>query len=103
VAGFLHVHKEAVMTTITDQTVLDVKAATNYVEIAASYVHDGWAKLAAGDLDGLEDLEQATTWLGLARDYCQIARQPKLYEPIQEISDLVSRLQLVRGQASMAS
>jgi hypothetical protein len=79
---------------LTDQTVLDIKAATSYVDIAVSYVHDGWAKLAEGDLDGIGDLDQARVWLGLARDYCQLARQPKLYEPIQQIAGLIARLSL---------
>lgn len=75
---------------ITDQTVLDVKTATNYVDIAASFLHDGWAKLLANEVeDGLADLEHARTWLGLARDYCQMARQPALYDEISAMERLM--------------
>lgn len=71
---------------LSDQVVADVATANGFVDVAIAHIHDGWAKVMAGELEaGCAEMEQARTWLARAIEYLQLARQPRLYDPIRDI------------------
>ncbi len=70
---------------LTEQVLADVATADSFIELASSYIKAGWLHIGAGDEWGYTEMEQARTWVSLAVQYLQLARQPRLYQPVQEL------------------